>query len=110
MEWIFVIIAGFLEVLSVNYMNKWQIIKNLGLKKSNILILKMILAFGISLLLLNIALRTLPMSVTYAVWSGIGSVGGVAVSIIKYGESANWRRLFCIFLILFSVVGLKLVS
>lgn len=110
MEWIFVIIAGFLEVLSVNYMNKWQIIKNLGLKKSNILILKMILAFGISLLLLNLALRTLPMSVTYAVWSGIGSVGGVAVSIIKYGESANWRRLFCIFLILFSVVGLKLVS
>lgn len=110
MEWIFVIIAGFLEVLSVNYMNKWQIIKNLGLKKSNILILKMILAFGISLLLLNLALRALPMSVTYAVWSGIGSVGGVAVSIIKYGESANWRRLFCIFLILFSVVGLKLVS
>lgn len=110
MEWIFVIIAGLLEVLSVNYMNKWQVVKNLGLKKSSSLIIKMILSFGISLLLLNLALRTLPMSVTYAVWSGIGSVGGVLVGIIRYGESANWKRLICIAMILSSVVGLKLVS
>lgn len=110
MDWIFVIVAGLLEVLSINYMNKWQLIKKFGLKKSSVLIVKMCLAFGGSLVLLNLALDTLPMSITYAVWSGIGSVGGVAVSIIKYGESANWRRLFCIFLILFSVVELKLVS
>ncbi len=110
MEWIFVVVAGLLEVLSINYMNKWQIMKKFGLKKSSLLIVKMILAFGSSLVLLNLALNTLPMSITYAVWSGIGSVGGVAVSIVKYGESANWRRLMCICLILFSVVGLKLVS
>ncbi len=110
MEWIFVVVAGLLEVLSINYMNKWQIMKKFGLKKSLLLIVKMILAFGSSLVLLNLALNTLPMSITYAVWSGIGSVGGVAVSIVKYGESANWRRLMCICLILFSVVGLKLVS
>ena len=110
MDWIFVIVAGLLEVLSINYMNKWQIMKKFGLKKSSLLIVKMILAFGSSLVLLNLVLNTLPMSITYAVWSGIGSVGGVAVSIVKYGESANWRRLMCICLILFSVVGLKLVS
>lgn len=110
MEWIFVIFAGLLEVLSINYMNKWQLVKKYGLKKSGILIVKMVLAFATSLVLLNLALNVLPMSITYAVWSGIGSVGGVTVSIIKYGESANWRRLFCIFLILISVVGLKLVS
>ena len=104
MEWIFVVLAGLLEVLSINYMNKWQI------KKSAFLVVKMILAFGTSLVLLNLALRTLPMSITYAVWSGIGSVGGVAVGILKYGESANWRRLVCICMILFSVVGLKLIS
>lgn len=104
MEWVFVIIAGFLEVLSINYMNKWQI------KKSVFLVIKMVAAFGMSLILLNLALRTLPMSVTYAVWSGIGSVGGIIVGIVRYGESANWRRLTCICMILFSVVGLKLVS
>lgn len=110
MEWIFVIIAGLLEVLSINYMNKWQIVKKYGLKKSSFLIVKMVLAFGSSLVLLNLALNTLPMSITYAVWSGIGSVGGVLVGIIKYGESANWKRLICIAMILCSVVGLKLVS
>lgn len=79
MDWIFVIVAGLLEVLSINYMNKWQLIKKFGLKKSSVLIVKMCLAFGGSLVLLNLALDTLPMSITYAVWSGIGSVGGVAV-------------------------------
>ena len=107
MEWIYVVIAGLLEVLSINYMNKWQLVKHLGLKKSGILIIKMVLAFATSLLLLNLALKTLPMSITYAVWSGIG---GVLVGIIRYGESANWKRLVCIAMILSSVVGLKLVS
>ena len=68
MEWIYVVIAGLLEVLSINYMNKWQLVKHLGLKKSGILIIKMVLAFATSLLLLNLALKTLPMSITYAVW------------------------------------------
>ena len=53
MEWIYVVIAGLLEVLSINYMNKWQLVKHLGLKKSGILIIKMVLAFATSLLLLN---------------------------------------------------------
>ena len=44
MEWIYVVIAGLLEVLSINYMNKWQLVKHLGLKKSGILIIKMVLA------------------------------------------------------------------
>ena len=60
MEWIYVVIAGLLEVLSINYMNKWQLVKHLGLKKSGILIIKMVLAFATSLLLLNLALKTLP--------------------------------------------------
>lgn len=40
MEWIYVVIAGLLEVLSINYMNKWQLVKHLGFKKSGILIIK----------------------------------------------------------------------
>lgn len=104
MEWLYVIIAGFLEVLSVNYMNLWQV------KKQPKIIIKMLISFVSSLILLNLAMQVLPMSITYAVWSGIGSVGGVAVGIIRYGESTDWRRLVCICMILFSVVGLKLIS
>lgn len=104
MAWIFVIIAGILEIISINFMNMWQA------TKKNSYIIKMIIMFSMSLLLLNLALRTLPMSIAYAVWSGIGSIGGVMVGIIRYGESANWKRLVCIAMILSSVVGLKLVS
>ena len=57
MDWIFVIVAGLLEVLSINYMNKWQLIKKFGLKKSSVLIVKMCLAFGGSLVLLNFGIR-----------------------------------------------------
>lgn len=104
MEWICIIIAGFLEILSVNYLNLWQ------LKKKKSIIVKMCISFFLSLLLLHIAMRVLPMSITYAVWSGIGSVGGVLVGIIRYGENTDWKRIACICMILFSVVGLKLVS
>lgn len=104
MEWLYVIIAGIFEVLSVNYMNLWQV------KKQPMIIVKMAISFITSLVLLNLAMDVLPMSITYAVWSGIGSIGGVAVGIIKYGESTDWRRIVCICMILFSVVGLKLIS
>lgn len=104
MEWLYVIIAGILEVLSVNYMNLWQV------KKQPMIIVKMAISFISSLILLNLAMDVLPMSITYAVWSGIGSIGGVAVGIIRYGESTDWRRIVCICMILFSVIGLKLIS
>lgn len=104
MEWLYVIVSGFCEVMFVNYMNVWQ------LKRKKLAIVKMCMAFGMSLFLLHLAMRVLPMSVTYAVWTGMGAVGGVGISIIKYGESADWRRLICIAMIIFAVVGLKLTS
>lgn len=104
MEWIYVIISGFCEVIFVNYMNLWQ------LKKEKIAIVKMCMAFAMSLFLLHLAMRVLPMSITYAVWTGMGAVGGVAVSIIRFGENAGKKRLFCIGMIIFAVIGLKLTA
>lgn len=40
----------------------------------------------------------------------MGAVGGVMISIIKYGESADKKRLFCITMIIFAVIGLKLTA
>ncbi len=104
MAWIYVIIAGILEIASVSYMNVWKHTR----RKWDVV--KISLAFGSSLCFLHLALHSLPMSITYAVWSGIGSAGAIIFGIVKYGEKANWKRLVFITMILGSVVGLKLVS
>ncbi len=64
----------------------------------------------VSLGLLGLALRTLPLGTAYAVWTGIGTVGTVALGIVLFGEAASAARLACIALIVAGIVGLKLVS
>lgn len=68
-------------------------------------------AIGVSsVVLLSLALRTLPMGTGYAVWTGIGAAGTAMVGIAVLGESAAPMRLLCIALILAGVIGLKLVA
>lgn len=67
-------------------------------------------AMAISLTLLGLSLRTLPLGTAYAIWTGIGAVGTVAVGIWAYGEPAGVARLACVFLILSGIVGLKLTT
>ncbi|HEY4371009.1 MAG TPA: SMR family transporter [Burkholderiales bacterium] len=62
-----------------------------------------------SVVLLSIALRTLPVGTGYAVWTGIGAAGTAIVGIALLGDSAAPARLLCIGLILAGVIGLKLV-
>jgi quaternary ammonium compound-resistance protein SugE len=64
----------------------------------------------VSLALLGLALRTLPLGTAYAVWTGIGTIGTAALGIVLLGESAGAVRLACIGLIVLGIVGLKLVS
>jgi quaternary ammonium compound-resistance protein SugE len=64
----------------------------------------------ISLGLLGVALRTLPLGTAYAVWTGIGTIGTVLLGIALFGESAGALRLACVGLILAGIVGLKLVT
>lgn len=63
-----------------------------------------------SVYLLSMALRTLPVSTGYAVWTGIGAVGTVILGIVVLGDSIAPMRLFCIALIITGIIGLKLVS
>jgi quaternary ammonium compound-resistance protein SugE len=67
-------------------------------------------AMGVSMLLLGLAVRTLPVGTAYAVWTGIGTVGTALLGIALLGESADPLRLLFIALILAGVVGLKLVT
>lgn len=64
----------------------------------------------VSILLLGLALKTLPLGTAYAIWTGIGTVGTAILGIYLFGESANAIRLACIGLIVSGIVGLKLVS
>ncbi|MBB4569913.1 quaternary ammonium compound efflux SMR transporter SugE [Rhizobium leucaenae] len=63
-----------------------------------------------SVVLLGVAVKTLPMGTAYAVWTGIGTVGTVMLGICLLGDPATFVRLFCIGLIVAGIAGLKLVA
>ena len=64
----------------------------------------------VSLGLLGLALRTLPVGTAYAVWTGVGTIGTALLGIALFNESADLVRLACIGLIVAGIVGLKLVT
>ncbi|RED51654.1 MULTISPECIES: DMT family transporter [Cohnella] len=104
MDWSWLIAAGLLEVVGV-----------IGIKRvaqnnnwTNNLIL--IGGFIISFQLLIRAMETIPLATAYAVWTGIGTVGAAVVGMLFFKESKSWLRIGCILGIIFSVVGLKMVS
>jgi quaternary ammonium compound-resistance protein SugE len=104
MAWTILFAAGLLEVI-------WAI----GLKYtegfSRLLpsILTLASMAG-SIILLGMALRTLPIGTAYAVWTGIGAVGTALLGIVLFGEPATALRLACIGLIVAGIIGLKLVT
>ena len=69
-----------------------------------------VVAMMVSLYLLALALRTLPVGTGYAVWTGIGSVGAAVLGIFLFNESREIARILCILLIVAGIIGLKLTS
>ncbi|MBM7047887.1 MULTISPECIES: quaternary ammonium compound efflux SMR transporter SugE [Rhizobium] len=69
-----------------------------------------IISMVISIALLGLAVKTLPMGTAYAVWTGIGTVGTVLLGIWLLGDPATFVRLACIGLIVAGIAGLKLVA
>ena len=63
-----------------------------------------------SFLLLNKVIKTIPLGTAYAVWTGIGAVGTVLIGIFFFKESTEFLKLFFIFLLIASIIGLKMVS
>lgn len=104
MAWVSLIFAGILEIFGVMMMNQLQ--KDRRLR--NVLLL--FILFVASFSLLSIALQTLPMGTSYAVWTGIGAAGGTIIGMIVYGESKDWKRIVFITMIIGAVIGLKLIS
>jgi len=67
-------------------------------------------AMAVSLVLLGVAMKTLPVGTSYAVWTGVGAVGTVILGIALFGEPATAGRLLSVLLIVAGIVGLKLVT
>lgn len=67
-------------------------------------------AMTVSVVLLGLAVRSLPLGTAYAVWTGIGAVGTALLGILLFGESASPGRLISLALVVAGLVGLKLSS
>lgn len=104
MAWVLLIIAGLFEA-------GWAI----GLKYTEGFTrfwpsVFTIAAIAISMLLLSIVARTLPIGTAYAIWVGIGAIGAVIFGIVLFGEPMNASRLFFLLLMVVAILGLKITS
>ena len=104
MAWVILFFAGVLEIgwaVGLKYTDGFtRLWPSIGT------VAAMVLSMG----LLGVAVRTLPLGTAYAVWTGIGTVGTVIVGILLFGESASFVRLLCVLLIVSGIAGLKLVT
>ena len=69
-----------------------------------------VVAMGLSVLLLALALKSLPLGTAYAVWTGIGTLGAAVAGIILWGESVSFWRILCLVMIVSGITGLKLLT
>ncbi len=104
MSWIYLIIAGVLEIgwaVGLKYTDGWS-----KLYPSILTIIGMIASFYF----LSLALKTLPIGTAYAIWTGIGAVGTAILGMLLFDEPRDVLRIGCIFLIIAGIAGLKLTS
>lgn len=104
MAWIVLVVAGLFEV-------GWAI----GLKYTEGFTrlwptVWTVISMMISLWMLGMAMKSLPVGTAYSVWVGVGAVGTVVLGIVLFGESTNALRLASVALIVAGIVGLKLAS
>jgi quaternary ammonium compound-resistance protein SugE len=104
MAWLFLILGGLFEVgfttclkFSNNFTKLWW---SIGF----------FICITLSFLFLTKAVQTLPMGTAYAVWTGIGAAGSVIVGILIFKEPSDFWRLFFLFLLIGSILGLKMAS
>ena len=104
MAWIFLIIAGCLEVVWAFTMKQSLGFTRVGY--SSITIVAMIASFA----LLSIAMKSLPLGTAYTIWTGIGAVGAFVVGIWVLGEAASPMRILAAVMIISGLVLMKLSS
>ncbi len=104
MAWIILVVAGLLEIgwaiglkYTEGFTKLWPSVLTVG-------------AMAVSMYLLGIAAKTLPIGTAYAVWVGIGAAGTAVLGIFLLGEPASAARMVCLVLLVASIVGLKVTA
>jgi quaternary ammonium compound-resistance protein SugE len=104
MAWVYLIIAGLLEVgwaiglkYTVGFTRLWPSVATLA-------------AMGASFALLSVAIKTIPLGTGYAIWTGIGAAGTAIFGMVFLGESREVARVLCLVLIVGGVIGLKMTA
>ncbi len=104
MAWVLLVVAGLLEVgwaIGLKYTE--------GFSRPWPSVLTLAAMVG-SVVLLGIAMKSLPVGTSYAIWVGVGAVGTAILGIVLFGEPANAGRLLSLGLIVAGIVGLKLAT
>src|SRR5918998_2239002 len=104
MSWVILILAGLFEIgwaIGLKYTDGFT-----RLAPSLFTLVSMV----VSVVLLGLALKALPVGTGYAVWTGIGTIGTALLGIVLFGEPATAMRLVCIGLIVAGILGLKLAA
>lgn len=102
--WILLLVAGLLETgwaIGLKYTEGFT-----RLLPSVLTISAMVVSMG----MLGLALRTLPVGTGYAVWVGIGATGAAILGIVLFKEPATFGRLFFLGLLLVSIIGLRFTT
>lgn len=107
MNWILLVIAGLFEVAFAACLGK---AKETTGTETIYWYIGFLICLSISMLLLVKVTQVLPIGTAYAVWTGIGAVGTVLVGILVFKEPATFWRMFFLFTLIASIVGLKTVS
>jgi quaternary ammonium compound-resistance protein SugE len=107
MNWIILITAGLFEVAFASCLGK---AKETTGNEMYLWYAGFLITLTISMLLLVKATQSLPIGTAYAVWTGIGAIGTALVGILVFKEPATFWRIFFLFTLIGSVIGLKAVS
>ncbi len=107
MNWIILIVAGLCECAFTFCLGKAKAVEGLT---HHLWIAGFLLFTFFSMYLLMRVTQSLPLSIAYPVWTGIGAVGTVLLGIFYFREPASFWQIFFTFTLIASVIGLKVVS
>ena len=105
MDWIILVIAGLCETGFAFCMGKMRTAEG---RARRLWTAGFVVSVVVSMWLLSVAVRTLPIGTAYPVWTGIGAVGTVVLGMVCFKEKASFARLFFVALLIVSVTGLKM--
>ena len=107
MNMLILLMAGGFEVAGVSTLNHFS--KSTQRRQKIFYLLATIALFACSLSTLSLAMQSIPLSIAYAIWTGIGTIGAVLVGVLFNHEKLGKQKMLGVALVIVSVVMLKLV-